>query len=153
MTVLQLKLRARAITTSVVTQWNDQTLECILDTDLAPQTVARMLAIVQTCGYDAWSAYDSVAIGTQLGGSLRRPAEERTEENKTKAFSYGAYRALLDLFPQSDRQTNIRHFMDSLGYDPDDDSTDPTTPAGIGNVAAAAVLASAIRTAPVIWEI
>src|SRR5438132_1560269 len=39
--------------------------------------VARGLAIVQTCVYDAWAAYDDVAIGTRLGGSLRRPAGER----------------------------------------------------------------------------
>jgi hypothetical protein len=152
-TVLQLKLRARASGTSVVTLWIDQTLACNLDTYLAPQTIAHLLAIVQTCGYDAWSAYDAIAIGTQLGGSLRRPAAERTEANKAKAFSYGAYRALLDFFPQPEQQTEIRIFMASLGYDPDDDSTDTTTPAGIGNVAAAAVLASAIRRAPVIWEI
>lgn len=153
MTVLQLKLRAKARGTSVVTLWIDQTLQSMLNTDLAPQTIARMLAIVQTCGYDAWSAYDSVTLGTQLGGSLRRPPAERTEENKSKAFSYGAYRALLDLFPQPERETEVRDLMTSLGYDPDDESTDTTTPAGIGNVAAAAVLASAIRTAPMIWEI
>ncbi len=99
-----------------------------------------MLAVVQTCGYDAWAAYDAKAIGTQLGDTLRRPAAERTEANKAKAFSYGAYRALLDLFPQPDQQTNIRNLMVALGYDPDDASTDTTTPAGIGNVAAAAVL-------------
>ncbi len=150
---LQIKLPAKAFATSVVTPWNQQTLRSILDSQLAPQTSARILALVQTCGYDAWSAYDPVALSTQLGGALRRPPAERTEQNKAKAFSYGAYRALLDFFPKPDQQTSSRSFMRSLGFDPDDDSTDTTTPAGIGNVAAAAILASPVRTAPVNWQI
>jgi hypothetical protein len=83
-------------------------------------------------------AYDAKAIGTQLGGTLRRPASERTLANKEEAVSYGAYRALVDLFafdkPLFDAQ------MKSLGHDPNDDSTDVTTPPGIGNLACAAVL-------------
>lgn len=140
LSALILQLPASAFATSVVTQWNDQALQSIRDTHPGPPIVARMLAVMHTCGYDAWAAYDAKAIGTQLGDTLRRPPAERTEGNKAKAFSFGAYRALLDLFPQTDQQTNIRNLMISLGYDPDDDSTDTTTPAGIGNVAAAAVL-------------
>ena len=45
--------------------------------------------------YDAWAAYDDRAVGTQLGGALRRPASERTLANKERAISYAAYRALL----------------------------------------------------------
>jgi hypothetical protein len=40
--------------------------------------------------YDAWSAYDDRAVGTQLGGALRRPARERTLANKEQAISYAA---------------------------------------------------------------
>ncbi len=149
---LQLKLPAKAFATPVVTRWNEQTLQSILAAH-PPQTVARILAIVQTCGYDAWSAYDAVAIGTQLGGSLRRPPLERTAENKAEAFSYGAYRALLDLFPEFNQRKKTREFMVSLGYDPDNTSTDTATAAGIGNVTAAAVLSSVFRTALVRWVI
>ncbi len=150
---LQLTLPKRAFATPVIAHWNEQTLRSILDAYLAPQSAARIIAVVQVCGYDALSAYDAVALSTQLGGSLRRPPEEWTEENKAKAFSYGAYRALLDFFPKFEQETRLRNFMSRLGYDPDDNSTDPTTPAGIGNVAAAAVLESAVRTAPVRWVI
>src|SRR4051794_14187548 len=76
-TMLQLKLRARTSGTSAAMLWLDQTLQCIGHTQLAPQTVARMLTIVQTCGYDAWSAYDPIALGSRLGGSLRRPRAEQ----------------------------------------------------------------------------
>ncbi len=40
----------------------------------APTVVARALAVVHTAMYDAWAPYDPVAVGTRLGGSLRRPA-------------------------------------------------------------------------------
>lgn len=101
--------------------------------------VARMLAIVQTCEYDAWAAYDANAVGTRLGASLRRPAGERTQANKEKAISYAAYRAMVDLFPT--QKSMADSLMLSMGFDPNDTTTDITTPAGIGNVAAAAVLA------------
>jgi hypothetical protein len=89
--------------------------------------------------YDAWSAYDDRAVGTELQGALRRPADERSLENKEKAVSYAAYRALVDLVP-ADRAVVYVPFMKQLGYDPGDRSTDIESPAGIGNVACAAVL-------------
>ena len=33
--------------------------------------VSRALAILHTCAYDAWAAYDRDAVGTRLGGVLR----------------------------------------------------------------------------------
>jgi hypothetical protein len=50
-----------------------------------------------------------------------------------------AIRALLNLFPA--RTSDFRGLMSAMGYDPDDASTDPASPTGIGNQAAAAVLA------------
>jgi hypothetical protein len=100
---------------------------------------ARALAIVHTCMYDAWAAYDERAVGTQLRGALRRPAAERTLANKEEAVSYAAYRALADVLP-ADRASVYDPLMRRLGYDAGDDSTDIETPAGIGNVACAAVL-------------
>src|SRR5258708_32490438 len=60
--------------------------------------VARALAIVHTCIYDAWAAYDKRAVGTRFGDELRRPKRERTLANKNEAISFAAYRALADLF-------------------------------------------------------
>jgi hypothetical protein len=97
------------------------------------------MAIVHTCMYDAWAAYDERAVASQLGGALRRPAIERTLANKEQAISYAAYRALVDLLPVDTNSVYIP-LMKQLGYDPDDNSTDIETPAGIGNVACAAVL-------------
>jgi hypothetical protein len=101
--------------------------------------VARALAIVHTCIYDAWAAYDKKAVGTRLGGELRQPASQRHADNQRKAISFAAYRALIDLFP-ADKGTVFDPLMIQLGYDPADISTDITKPSGVGNVACAVVL-------------
>ena len=124
---------------NVVVQWNNAALQAIRDTRPGPPMVARGLAIVHTAMYDAWAAYDPLALGTQLGSELRRPASEHTEANKAQALSYAAYRALVDLYPT--RRASFDALMASLGYDPADASVDPATPTGVGNRTAAAVLA------------
>jgi hypothetical protein len=119
--------------------WNTAILQGIRDSKLGAPIVARGLAIVHTCMYDAWAAYDEHAVGTQLAGALRRPASERNKANKEQAISYAAYRALADVFP-GDKDSVYIPLMKRLGYDPNDNSTDIDTPTGIGNVACAAVL-------------
>src|SRR2546422_7997534 len=128
-----------ATTDNVVLQWDNAALQAIRVTKPGPPIVARALAIVHTAMYDAWAAYDDQAVGTRLGGSLRRPAVERTLASKHEAVSFAAYRALVDLFPTQTPAFN--DVMASLGYDPANGSTDVTTPAGVGNVAAVAVIA------------
>jgi hypothetical protein len=124
---------------SAVVQWNGALLQGVRDSKLGPPMVARALAIAHCCIYDAWAAYDHKAVGTRLGGSLRRPPAERTLANKTRALSFAAYRAAVDLFPAS-ASSVFDPLMWTLGYDPGDLSTDTSAPAGIGNVAARAVL-------------
>jgi len=119
--------------------WNSAALQGIRDAKLGAPIVARALAIVHTCMYDAWAAYDERAVGTQLGAALRRPASERTLANKEQALSYAAYRALIDVLPVDTNSAYIP-LLKQLGYDPNDNSTDIETPTGIGNVACAAVL-------------
>lgn len=125
-------------TETIVVHWNRVLLDAVRQSGLGPPMVARAIAIVHTCAYDAWSAYDATAVGTRLGSSLRRPPQERTRENEETAISHAAYRALVDLFPA--RQSALEAEMLALGLDPTDPSTDPTTPVGIGNTACAAVL-------------
>jgi PAP2 superfamily len=124
---------------NIVVQWNNAALQGVRDSKLGPPMVARALAIVHTCIYDAWSAYDSKAVGTQFGSRLRRPQMERTVANKTKAISFAAYRALVDLMPV-DQATVYDPLMATLNLDPNVFSTDITQPDGVGNVACAAVL-------------
>jgi hypothetical protein len=124
---------------SVVFRWNEAFLQGVRNAKLGPPMVARALAIAHTCIYDAWAAYDDKAVGTRLGGSLRRPAKERTLANTNQAISFAAYRAAVDLFPGG-ASSVFDPLMLSLGYEPADRSTDTSTPNGIGNVAAQAVL-------------
>ena len=103
-----------------------------------PTIVARTLAVWATAMYDAWAAYDERAVGSRLGGELRRPKAERTLENKKKAISYASYQSLTFVYPQSKEW--LTEDMKKLGYDPRVVSTDPTTPEGVGNLAAQAVI-------------
>ncbi len=123
---------------TVVAQWNEAALEAIRITHPGPPIVARALAITHTCIFDAWAAYDARARGTRFGVNLRRPLGERTVANKEKAVSYAAHECLSDLFPSEVASFNT--LMTTLGFDPNDASTDLTKPAGIGNVAGKAVI-------------
>jgi len=124
---------------SVVLKWNAAALQGVRDSKLGPPMVARALAVVHTSVYDAWAAYDRRAIGTRLGGALRRPHREHTRANKEIAISFAAFRAAVDLFP-GDRLTVFDPLMRSFGLNPNDTSTDATNPVGVGNLAAGAVL-------------
>src|SRR5207247_11371576 len=74
-----------------------------------------------------------------LGGALRRPPPERTLANINTAISFAAYRAAVDLFP-GDRASVFDPLMRRLGLDPANATTDLSSPEGVGNVAAQAVL-------------
>jgi hypothetical protein len=116
---------------SIVLDWNNTALEAVQQEHMGPSQAARALAMAHTCIYDAWAAYDPVAISTVRSLELRRPASESTAANKSKALSYAAYRCLADVFPR--RASLFRARMLALGYSPEDTSTDVSTPAGIGN--------------------
>ncbi len=132
------RVEAKGISRNAVLRWNETALAAVSNGTLGPPMVARSLAIVHTAMYDAWSAYDRVAVGTRLGAQLRRPPGEHTLNNKQIAVSYAAYRALVDQYPAQVARFDAQ--MLALGLDPSDDTHDEATPAGVGNVAAAALL-------------
>jgi len=121
---------------NLVLVWNAQTLESIRKLPPAPTVAARALAIVHTAIYDAWAAYDPLAVGTRLGAGLRQPQAERTQANKDKAVSFAAYTALVDLFPT--RQEIFAQQMTDLGYVTD--GSDTSTAATVGRIAAEKVV-------------
>jgi len=123
--------------TSVV-RWNSVTLQAIRATRPGPPMCARALAIVHTCIYDAWAAYDPIARATRPNGVPKVPAHRRHMGDKATAISYAAFRALTDLFPAN--TTLFTDVMAALGYDPTDATIDPATPSGIGNICARTVL-------------
>ena len=123
---------------TIVKTWNDAALQAIRVTHPGPPIVARALAILHTSIFDAWAAYDPYAVGTRLGGFLRRPLIEHTDENKSVAISYAALAALKDLFPTE--TASFEAVSSALGYDPHASSNDLSTAIGIGQRAASAVL-------------
>jgi hypothetical protein len=131
---------ARAAADSLVLVWNEETLESVRKLPPGPTVTARALAVVHTAIYDAWAAYDPVAVDTRQRlrtiPELRQPAAERTQANKEKAVSFAAYTVLVDLFPA--RQSVFTAKMESLYGD--QFALDATTPAMIGTTAAQAVL-------------
>src|SRR5216110_794396 len=94
---------ATSASATVVSDWNTSALaEVRLSRSLrnGPPIVARALAIAHTCMYDAWAAYDDVAVATtDINGNRRRPEGERTDANKAKAISFAAYVCLRNLYP------------------------------------------------------
>ena len=103
-----------------------------------PTITSRYLGLIFTAVFDAWSRYDSTAIPVYLDGVDRRPEAERTLQNKEIAISYAAYHAMNEYYYSDSAM--FRKFMIDLGYDPDNNSMDPATPEGIGNLAAKAVI-------------
>jgi hypothetical protein len=122
---------------NVVLRWDEELLQAIRanPAGTGPTITARALGVAHTSMFDAWAAYDARALGTRYGGTLRRPAPERTLENKNKAISFAAYATLVDLFPS--RQNDFALQMKELGYSVD--GSDTSTPAKIGTMVAKAV--------------
>ena len=130
--------RDRPYRESVVLRWNAALLDAVRAVRFTPVSTARALAIVHTCMYDAWSAYDARAVGTVFGDELRRPPQERTVAAKEVAVGHAAFTALVDLFPS--QRPVFEGVMKELGLNTAEESTDPSTPAGVGNAACGAVL-------------
>ncbi|WP_244297710.1 DUF6851 domain-containing protein [Streptomyces griseoflavus] len=83
--------------------------------------------------FDAIAPYHPTAVGifSDLG---RRPSSEHTTRNKNIAVIYAAFTSLNNLYPE--HKAKWRQMMVAAGLDPDDTKEDPTTPSGIGVLAA-----------------
>ena len=119
---------------SIARIWNERALAAIRVDTPHPPAQARNLFSFSVCLYDAWAAYDPVAVGYVYRGKHAAPdvAAARRE-----AISYAAHGMMRE-----------RHFysrtaaaslaaddalMTSLGYSISNASRDTTTPAGVGN--------------------
>lgn len=119
-------------------QWSEMAIQgTALDTERfkpRPTITSRYLGLIFTAMYDAWSVYDEKAQPVYLTGVDRQAVSERTLTNKEIAISYAALRTLSEYYYTD--SLLFQNFMIELGLDPNDRSLDPTTPAGIGNLAA-----------------
>lgn len=103
-----------------------------------PTITSRYLGLISVSVFDAWSRYDEKAIPVYLNDVDRRPEKEHSLKNKEIAISYAAFRTMNEYY-YSDKKI-FEDFMITLGLDPKNESLDPNTPEGIGNLAAKAVI-------------
>ncbi|MEM6678942.1 MAG: vanadium-dependent haloperoxidase [Pseudomonadota bacterium] len=87
-------------TPSVSVLWDRAVQAAVIAEAPGPTIASRAYSIVHTAIYEAWAAYDPLAIGWAEDGPAQSPASENTDANKLIAMSYAAYVALLDLFPE-----------------------------------------------------
>lgn len=129
---------ASDISPTISATWDQAVQNAVIATAPGPTIASRAYAMMHTAMYNAWSAYDETATSTVLADTLQRPQSENTDQNKEVAMSFAAYRVLEDLF--ASQQESFDAIMEQLGFSTLNTSTDVTTPAGIGNRMAAAIL-------------
>lgn len=127
---------------NVAYRWGKMALDATAsDTDRfkpRPTVTSRYLGLIFTGIFDAWSVYDTKATPVYLSGVDRIPADKVSIADKEKAISYAAYHTMKEYYYSDEPM--YRKLMTELGYDADVVSTDPTTPEGVGYLAARAVI-------------
>jgi hypothetical protein len=123
-----------------VSGWNEMALRITG----AAETL-HTLALLHTCMYNAWAAYDGAARQTALGVAVRLPRAERDAASRTAALSHAARGVLAGLFPAAQADVDAR--MSRLGLALDA-AANPFSPAGIGRTQAAAMLGVRHREQP-----
>ena len=99
--------------------------------------VLRVTTLVTNSWFDATAPYAAPAVGVYSRLGHRPASEAANNANMNIALLYASYQVLSHLLPQ--HQQAWRDMLTNVGLDPDDSSTDLTSPVGIGNVAGEAV--------------
>ena len=125
-----------------VTQVLIPTIVPYIYSDISPTAsdaplVLRLTTLLTNALFDATAPYHPTAVGvyTRLD---RQPEAEATPRNINIAITYSVYRVMNAFLPR--RMDVWRKIVEDLGLDPDDNSMDPTTPVGIGNLAGMGVV-------------
>ena len=121
---------------SIARVWNEEVLHAIRNDFARPTVHARNLFHTSIAMYDIWAVFDENADTFFLGKSLGEfncafdgfYNDVLVEENRKKAISYAIYRIVQHRFSNSpgvdDIYNSINSFMDELGYNKYDESTD-----------------------------
>jgi hypothetical protein len=126
----------------VARRWDEALLDAIRRSLPNPPVHARNLFHTSVAMWDAWAAYDDVAVGyiVREKASARDVAAARNE-----AISYAAYGVLTARFENAiggaDSLAQFDALMGALCFDPDVTVTEGDAPAALGNRIARAVLA------------
>ncbi|MEM8622482.1 MAG: DUF6851 domain-containing protein [Pseudomonadota bacterium] len=126
---------------SISVLWDQAAQLAVIEEAPGPTITSRALAIVHTAIYEAWAAYDPLAIGWAPKGPAQ-VAGGGGEAERAEAMSYAAFLALLDLFP--DQRPIFEAVMADLGYSSSIETLLPApgSPAAVGLAAGGAVIAA-----------
>lgn len=130
---------------SIARSWNEQLLNAIRSDTARPTVHARNLFHTSAAMFDAWAAFDPLAVGTfhHEKLSVADPVSARNE-----AVSFAAYRVLSHRFAASPGAAvtlaSLNHHFSALGYDANFTSTIGDHPAALGNRIAQSVIAAGL---------
>ena len=121
--------------------WNEELLDAIRNDFARPPVHARNLFHTSIAMWDAWAAYDPVALSYLLGEKARAA---EVEAARHEAISYAAYRILSARFANSPGAevtlASLDTKMAEFGYDSEFAETTGGSPAALGNRIAGLVL-------------
>lgn len=128
---------------SIARRWNEQLLGAIRRDTPRPTVHARNLLHTSMAMWDAWAAYDDVAVGTVVRESL---TSDDVAAAREEAISYASYRVLSHRYSSATggakSQNCFDAFMETLGYDPTDTETEGDSPRALGNRIGAEIIES-----------
>ncbi|MDJ0645851.1 MAG: vanadium-dependent haloperoxidase [Flavobacteriaceae bacterium] len=138
-------MTTKIYTPSKAHQWNRLVCDAIHYNNLPPTIASRVLAMVHTAMYDAWTNYNDggCEVSTTTGSRLKQPDSACTSENRERAYSHAAYtvtKALVWCKLPPEYKNMFRDFMCHCGYDPDDKNVKTDSSVGIGNLSGHLVL-------------
>jgi PAP2 superfamily len=123
---------------NIVATWNSTAIQIFRELSFNPPITARALAMMNTAMYDAWASYNEAQTTPRSSLFDQLEKSNPSTADQEKAISFAAYRILLDLFPN--KKSNLDGLMQQRGYDLNNTSLDPKTPAGLGNAIAQKLL-------------
>ncbi|HAB17766.1 MAG TPA: vanadium-dependent haloperoxidase [Verrucomicrobiota bacterium] len=131
---------------SIARVWDEEILAAIRVDLPHPPAHARNLFHLSVAMYDAWAAYDPVAVGYVY---REKHSAGDVAAARREAISYAAYNILKERYALSKNAATTLPALSSrmlqLGYFANNQTTDTNEPAGVGNRIAAAVSAFCIN--------
>jgi hypothetical protein len=125
-----------AVGKSQVVLWNEVFIKAVRAGTLGPPQVARAMAIMNTAIFDAW-ALTTKRVRT-VHANVTRAEFSSNQDTLNTATSFAAYRTLVNLYPA--QKASFDAEMVARGLDISDAASTLANPAGLGNLAAAAVI-------------
>lgn len=123
-----------AATQSIARIWDERALAAIRVDTPHPPAQARNYFSLSVCMYDAWAAYDPVAVGYVYRG---KHTAADVAAARREAISYAAWQMMKErhVYSRTAAPTLAADdaLMVSLGYNTNNASRDVSTPAGLGN--------------------